>query len=647
MDVSTQKENLVFLLSGKKQKLVLDFSSKKRLMVGGAESCDIVIPNDTVSSIHLIFEYFDSSITVYDMNSRFGTKINGQTIIKSQIKLDESLEIGTAVFIFERLKDVDSAPPPALPTLSKQPVGKKLPQSAPKEIIKKDEKVFDYDLTYPLASDPKADFTEYIFEDSDNIYPIFKYDVSYQSIEVIILFMGRIISVDYISDEKEKVFINGYSKKSKELEYSYLPKNNRDLLFENINGETFVHPLYGHDLFSLTDKSKDGEVSSSESILLDQDDILRFERDDVQIFIRKADAPPRVAHAPILKDDPEFKKYLIFMFLLVSFFSAALNFITVDKEIEKEKIPERIATILYKKKMKTLPSKSTAVSKKKSMKIAKPKMKPVKKNVQKIAKKVAKKSIVKKRKVSKVAKIVKKKVKKTPQIARSKTPNKRVTKRKPRRNVSKGRGMRAKVKAASKGSVDVYKSSSFTSSISNLLAKGGSSSRVNSKVNTQSTGSYRGVQGEVRAGALRKANIAQSGSLVDATEGKLDRGQGVQGIVGKKTVALAGIPTETIAVGMDPSIIHSILMQHLSQFQYCYQKELDTRSNSFNGNIKMNFQIGASGHVTRANATSRTGLPNKVRRCVVNVLKGIVFPEPPGGGIVEVDQPMSFYAKVR
>ena len=87
-------------------------------------------------------------------------------------------------------------------------------------------------------------------------------------------------------------------------------------------------------------------------------------------------------------------------------------------------------------------------------------------------------------------------------------------------------------------------SSSFTSSISNLLAKGGSSSRVNSKVNTQSTGSYRGVQGEVRAGALRKANIAQSGSLVDATEGKLDRGQGVQGIVGKKTVALAGIPTE-------------------------------------------------------------------------------------------------------
>jgi hypothetical protein len=86
----------------------------------------------------------------------------------------------------------------------------------------------------------------------------------------------------------------------------------------------------------------------------------------------------------------------------------------------------------------------------------------------------------------------------------------------------------------------------------------------------------------------------------------------------------------------------------LSQFQYCYQKELDVSTKQFNGNIKMNFVIGASGHVTRANATAKSGrLPTSVRRCVVNVLRGIAFPEPPGGGVVEVDQPMSFYSKVR
>ena len=86
MELSINKDNLKFILSGKKQKQIIDFTLKKRLIVGSSESCDVVIPNDTVSAIHLIFEYFDSTITIYDMNSRFGTKINGQSIIKSTIK---------------------------------------------------------------------------------------------------------------------------------------------------------------------------------------------------------------------------------------------------------------------------------------------------------------------------------------------------------------------------------------------------------------------------------------------------------------------------------------------------------------------------------------------------------------------------------
>ena len=84
-------------------------------------------------------------------------------------------------------------------------------------------------------------------------------------------------------------------------------------------------------------------------------------------------------------------------------------------------------------------------------------------------------------------------------------------------------------------------------------------------------------------------------------------------------------------------------MDHLPQFRYCYQRVLDKAANGFNGVVKLNFIIGASGHVTRAGVNSDSGrVPLKVRSCSINVLKGIKFPSPPGGGIVEVNQPLNF-----
>ena len=75
-------------------------------------------------------------------------------------------------------------------------------------------------------------------------------------------------------------------------------------------------------------------------------------------------------------------------------------------------------------------------------------------------------------------------------------------------------------------------------------------------------------------------------------------------------------------------------------------KELDRSKNEFNGRVELNFIIGASGHVTRAGVLN-SNIPNSVRSCVVNVLKGIPFPEPRGGGVVEVTQPMNFYSNTR
>ncbi len=111
----------------------------------------------------------------------------------------------------------------------------------------------------------------------------------------------------------------------------------------------------------------------------------------------------------------------------------------------------------------------------------------------------------------------------------------------------------------------------------------------------------------------------------------------------------AGAPYKTVVIGgMEPDSIRQILLESVPQFRYCYQKVLDRSQHGYNGVVKLNFIIGPSGHVTSADAAAISGeLPDEIRSCVVNVLRGIVYPPPRGGGTVEVDQPMNFYPKVR
>ena len=65
------------------------------------------------------------------------------------------------------------------------------------------------------------------------------------------------------------------------------------------------------------------------------------------------------------------------------------------------------------------------------------------------------------------------------------------------------------------------------------------------------------------------------------------------------------------------------------------------------GVLKLNFVIGSSGHVTKAGVSARNALPLNLKGCVVNVLKGIKFPAPLGGGVSEVNQPINFYPNVK
>ena len=656
---------------------------KKRVLVGRVQACDIVIPCSDITAIHAVLEIGENGFTIYDMNSRNGTFVNGEKVISKSFGLNDKLKFSVHEFVIKEVQSNDVMPPPLdiIPVAEelspRLPEGRRLP-----DVAHKKESEMVPRVEYPLAKDPKAEFSEYIFEDVEDLYPIFNYQVNNDAVEVIILFKDKIFSVDYLPYKRDAVYylVGNISSSSHDIEYSYLGHKQRVPFVRVIGDEIFVESLPGYKVLSLSEKKSTGKEDSASSLCLTGDNIFSFNKKDLNVFVRRTDAPPMVRRAPILRRDREFKKYLFLVFLFMAVLLGGMNYLQVDKEIEKEKAPERIATILYKKKIVVSKNKALMKTEKAPKKVVQKsptkKIKPIKKKIaktvtpKKIKTKPAKPKKIKKSVVKKPTPVktpkpvkVKKKIVKKPAPVKKIVPKKRnvpKVSRVRKKSVSRkkstrpkpGRGSRKRsnVVAKSRGAVDTYKSFDFKSTVSSLMAKGGAVKNVNIADSADVTKGLSGVEGAGSKGAtVKRSKLAGSvGSLAGAAAGKLDAGQGLDGISDKRVTYTAGIPYKTVVLGgMDPDVIRRILKEHIPQFRYCYQKELDRVKSPMSGVLKLNFVIGNSGHVTKAGVTARSALPRNLKGCVVNVLKGIKFPSPLGGGVVEVNQPINFYPNVK
>jgi len=148
------------------------------------------------------------------------------------------------------------------------------------------------------------------------------------------------------------------------------------------------------------------------------------------------------------------------------------------------------------------------------------------------------------------------------------------------------------------------------------------------------------------------ANIAKVatniGSLSGSANGKIDSSRGFDGLAQKGSVSVAGVPVEKISVStINPDEIRRILRDHIPQFRYCYQAELDTNKNpeGLQGRMNFKFSIGGNGRVTKSEIQSEEISSDKVRDCIKKVLGGIQFPSPGVGKTVDVSQPINFYPK--
>ncbi|HEY4242634.1 MAG TPA: AgmX/PglI C-terminal domain-containing protein [Kofleriaceae bacterium] len=120
-------------------------------------------------------------------------------------------------------------------------------------------------------------------------------------------------------------------------------------------------------------------------------------------------------------------------------------------------------------------------------------------------------------------------------------------------------------------------------------------------------------------------------------------GYGVGGGRGGMRGRVSAVPTVSIgqpnAQGdLDKAIIRRYIKRNIQKIQYCYEKELLAKP-GLAGTVSTQFFITPNGTVA---SSTGTGVDPSVASCVADVIHGIEFPKPKGGGGVQVNYPFTF-----
>ncbi|MEP6865346.1 MAG: AgmX/PglI C-terminal domain-containing protein [Deltaproteobacteria bacterium] len=120
-------------------------------------------------------------------------------------------------------------------------------------------------------------------------------------------------------------------------------------------------------------------------------------------------------------------------------------------------------------------------------------------------------------------------------------------------------------------------------------------------------------------------------------------GYGVGGGRGGMRGRTSAVPTVSIGQpnsqgDLDKAIIRRYIKRNIQKIQYCYEKQLLAKP-GLAGTVSTQFFISPNGNVTASNGS---GVDPEVANCVADVIHGIEFPKPKGGGGVQVNYPFTF-----
>ncbi len=315
-----------------------------RFILGRAESCDLIIKQEGISAVHAVIEILPNSAILYDMNSTNGTYVNDEKIISHELKPGDIFSLADVEFRFQHYMRTELASS-ILDALEPERgsasivMRRELPKHAPivSDLVPS--------IVHPLSSDPKAEFSEYIFEDKSDLYPIFKYQSIKHAVEVIILFKDQVLSINYLPDGLSTFYLTGQGQANDELELPFLQKTEKYKFVEILKKSSIVHTIPGFGIFYLSSKRTDTGHQGASFELHDYD-LVRIHKDDLQLFVRNVVAPPKVMSAPILKKDPLFRNILLSCFILMVAIISSIKQIPQEKQKNDSKSQVRLAMIL-------------------------------------------------------------------------------------------------------------------------------------------------------------------------------------------------------------------------------------------------------------------------------------------------------------
>ncbi|TXD38325.1 AgmX/PglI C-terminal domain-containing protein [Lujinxingia vulgaris] len=165
-------------------------------------------------------------------------------------------------------------------------------------------------------------------------------------------------------------------------------------------------------------------------------------------------------------------------------------------------------------------------------------------------------------------------------------------------------------------------------------------------------GAAAGVGGLGLAGAGRGGGGVSERGIGMAQVGTAGRGGGGKGggnygkggaNLGDREVRQPKIVPGRPAVqgSLDREIIQRVVRQHRREMQHCYEQELQ-RNPNLAGRITVRWVISPTGSVTIASIAETSMNNSAVEQCMTQRIRRWVFPEPKGGGIVNVNYPFNF-----
>lgn len=570
---------------------------KKKILVGSSEKCDLRLSDKSISSIHAFICLQEEGFLVKDLYSEGGLFINGKRVDEANVFPGDTLTLGTLSFAVEMIEEAVSVynPDEEISTIA-VPVFVELPPREGLVFIDGEycDIQFDDSGFEPLSEIPEIHITgDYVPLDELDAPLEIAHSTKGKRLEIISYVNGLMLDVTYLD------LSNG------DYHFNSIKKHKNDILFHTLN-KVKIFSIQNGELKFYASEAVIPSVAW-DKINLDEPVFLTHGAEQVSLRLVNHTTswrgiPAFYRDRDSLKQGAKIFASVFLPLLLLVFVSIPTNEDVVEQVAVVYKLPEKL----------TKPTEAQEKSELKAQELTSKTENTGHKETEQPNQKVEFAAASQNKKV----------------MAKAAAP------------------AAAAAKPIETAPVKAYE---FKSSVAFNSLVGDAP-----KINTEGSSAKSAVKdakfntGTADNGALvAGADIGVSKFNGSDKKGSGSGSYGSRGLASKSGFDSSYLEPKTVVLGsMDPELLRKILREYIPQFRHCYQQELIGNSDKIKGVIDLNFTISALGKVSKYNIKVKDAqFSQKGVGCMGQVLSLIDFPKPKGGGVVDVRQPLNFFAE--